>query len=59
MDNFETQDSRALLSHTCCSIEPGIYLPDFGVRSEVDLLILDNTIEVTGAPVQEEIIALL
>lgn len=59
MDNFETQDERILLPNTCCSIEPGIYLPTFGVRSEVNLLILEHDAEVTGIPAQEEISALL
>ncbi|HEX6479844.1 MAG TPA: M24 family metallopeptidase [Ktedonobacteraceae bacterium] len=59
IDNFETQDERILLSSTCCSIEPGIYLPEFGVRSEVDLLIHEHDAEVTGTPIQEEIVALL
>lgn len=58
-DNFETQDDRVLLTHTCCSIEPGIYLPEFGVRSEVNILIQERDVEVTGVPVQEEIVALL
>ena len=59
IDNFETQDERILLPSTCCSIEPGIYLPEFGVRSEVDLLIHERDAEVTGIPIQEEIVALL
>jgi Xaa-Pro dipeptidase len=59
VDNYETQDMRALLTNTCCSIEPGIYLPEFGVRSEVDLLILEKDAEVTGVPAQEAIVALL
>ncbi|GAC1430685.1 MAG: M24 family metallopeptidase [Ktedonobacteraceae bacterium] len=59
IDNFETQDERVLLTHTCCSIEPGIYLPEFGVRSEIDLLIHAHDAEVTGIPAQEEIVALL
>ena len=58
-DNFETQDTRRLLPRTCCSIEPGIYLPEFGIRSEVDLLIFDQDLEVTGVPAQEEITPLL
>ncbi len=58
-DNFETQDDRVLLPFTCCSIEPGIYLPEFGIRSEVDLLILEQDAEVTGVPVQERIVPLL
>lgn len=59
VDNFETQDERALLPNTCCSIEPGIYLPEFGVRSEVNLLILEDDAEVTGVPAQMEITPLL
>jgi Xaa-Pro dipeptidase len=59
IDNFETQDERILLPATCCSIEPGIYLPEFGIRSEVDLLIHEQDAEVTGLPVQEEIVALM
>ena len=59
LDNFETQDNRLLLSSTCCSMEPGIYLPEFGIRSEVNLLIHENDVEVTGTPVQEEIVALM
>lgn len=59
IDNFETQDERALLPFTCNSIEPGIYLLEFGMRSEVDLLILEGDVEVTGVPVQQEIVPLL
>jgi Xaa-Pro dipeptidase len=59
LDNFETQDARALLPDTCCSVEPGIYLPEFGIRSEVNLLIHENDVEVTGGPIQQEIVPLL
>ena len=59
LDNFETQDERVLLPQTCCSMEPGIYLPEFGVRSEVNLLIHERDVEVTGVPMQEEIVALM
>lgn len=59
IDNFETQDQRMLLPNTCCSIEPGIYLPEFGIRSEVNIIVHEHDVEVTGVPVQEEIIALL
>ncbi len=59
LDNFETQDARALLPNTCCSVEPGIYLPEFGMRSEVNLLIHENDAEVTGGPIQQEIVPLL
>lgn len=59
IDNFETQDVRALLPQTLNSIEPGIYLPDFGIRSEVDLLVFERDVEVTGVPAQHEIFPLL
>lgn len=59
MDNYETRDERILLPSTCCSIEPGIYLPEFGIRSEVNILIHEHDVEVTGVPVQEEIVALM
>jgi Xaa-Pro aminopeptidase len=58
-DNYETQDTRLLLPSTCCSIEPGIYLPEFGVRTEVDLLVFEHDAEVTGVPVQDAIVPLL
>jgi Xaa-Pro dipeptidase len=59
LDNLETHDERFLLADTCCSLEPGIYLPEFGVRSEVNLLIHERELEITGLPMQEEIVALL
>ncbi|WP_052890885.1 M24 family metallopeptidase [Thermogemmatispora carboxidivorans] len=59
LDNLETHDERRLLPGTCCSLEPGIYLPDFGVRSEINLLIHEREVEVTGVPMQHEIVPLL
>ena len=58
MDGLETHDSRHLIPGTCNSIEPGIYLPGFGMRSEVNVYIAAGEARVTGA-VQEEILALL
>jgi Xaa-Pro dipeptidase len=58
MDGLETHDMRHLIPHTCNSIEPGIYLPEFGVRSEVNVYIGDGEARVTGA-IQKEILALL
>jgi Xaa-Pro dipeptidase len=49
IDNLETREDRLLLPSTCFSIEPGIYLPEFGVRSEVNVFIDSNrTVHVTG-----------
>jgi Xaa-Pro aminopeptidase len=58
MDGLETHDSRHLIPHTCNSVEPGIYLPEFGMRSEVNVYIDEREARVTGA-VQKEILALL
>jgi Xaa-Pro aminopeptidase len=58
MDGLETRDERHLIPRTCNSIEPGIYLPEFGIRTEVDVYVDENEARVTGA-VQTEILALL
>jgi Xaa-Pro aminopeptidase len=58
MDGWETYDERHLISHTCNSVEPGIYLPEFGIRSEVNVYVDEKEARVTG-PVQREILALL
>jgi Xaa-Pro dipeptidase len=58
MDGLETHDVRRLIPKTCNSIEPGIYLPEFGVRSEVNVYVGEREARVTGA-IQKEILALL
>jgi len=58
MDGLETHDVRHLIPGTCNSVEPGIYLPEFGIRSEVNVYIGEKEARVTGA-VQKELLALL
>jgi len=58
MDGFETHDSRHLIPGTCNSVEPGIYLPEFGMRSEVNVYVGNGEARITGA-VQKEVLALL
>jgi len=58
MDDLETHDVRRLIPGTCFSVEPGIYLPDFGIRSEVNIYVAQSHAEVTG-PSQTEILELL
>jgi Xaa-Pro dipeptidase len=58
MDGLETRDVRRLIPRTCTSVEPGIYLPEFGIRSEVNVYIGEREARVTGAE-QKEILALL
>jgi Xaa-Pro dipeptidase len=55
MDDLEVHDERQILANSCFSIEPGIYLPEFGVRSEVNMLIRQHAAEVTGK-IQREIV---
>lgn len=55
LDNLETHDERLILPNTCFSVEPGIYLPEFGVRSEVNMLTAPGKAWVTGA-VQRELV---
>jgi Xaa-Pro aminopeptidase len=55
MDNLETKDEREIIPNTLFSIEPGIYLPEFGVRAEIDMLIRNGDAEVTGR-IQNEIV---
>ena len=62
LDNLETRDARALISGVCFSIEPGIYLSDFGVRTEIDVLLAGpgrDGVKVTTAPVQNLVLPLL
>jgi Xaa-Pro aminopeptidase len=59
MDDLETHDTRLVLPRTCFSVEPGIYLPEFGVRSEVNVYVgADRTVHVTGG-LQTEVLAVL
>jgi len=55
LDNLETHDERLLLPNTCFSVEPGIYLPEFGVRSEVNMLTAPGKAWVTGR-IQTELV---
>jgi tRNA G18 (ribose-2'-O)-methylase SpoU/Xaa-Pro aminopeptidase len=58
MDNLETHEERLVLRRTCFSIEPGIYLPDFGVRSEVNVFIdSGGQVHVTGGVLQRSVLA--
>jgi Xaa-Pro aminopeptidase len=55
LDNLETHDVRRLLPNTCFSVEPGIYLPEFGVRSEIDMMTAPGKAWVTGK-IQRELV---
>ena len=62
LDNLETQDARLLIPGICFSIEPGIYLTDFGVRTEIDVYLAGegrDGVVLTTAPVQNQVLPLL
>ena len=55
LDGFETHDTRRIIPGICFSIEPGIYLPEFGVRSEIDVFMSADG-PYTSPPVQHEVV---
>jgi Xaa-Pro aminopeptidase len=57
IDNLETRDQRRIIPGVCFSIEPGVYLPEFGVRSEIDMYVGEGRAEVTG-DIQRELLLL-
>jgi len=62
LDNLETRDERVLIEGICFSIEPGIYLNDFGVRTEIDVFLVGSGrdgVILTTSPVQNQVLPLL
>lgn len=55
MDNLETHDERRILPGALFSVEPGIYLSDFGIRSEVNVFVRRDSASVTGE-IQRELV---
>jgi len=55
MDDLEVHDERRILPNSIFSIEPGIYFPEFGVRSEINMLVRSGQAEVTGR-IQNEVV---
>jgi Xaa-Pro aminopeptidase len=58
MDDYETHDDRRLLPGTGFTIEPGLYFDDFGIRSEINMLVREHDAVVTG-PLQADIVSLV
>jgi Xaa-Pro dipeptidase len=55
MDNLESHDERRIIPFTCFSVEPGVYLPEFGIRSEVNVFVGEREAGVTGRK-QEDLV---
>jgi Xaa-Pro aminopeptidase len=58
LDSVEFPDPRRLIEGSCFSVEPGVYLPGFGIRCEVNVLIRGGTAVVTGGGPQSELLKL-
>jgi Xaa-Pro dipeptidase len=58
MDDYETHDDRRLLPGTGFTIEPGVYFPDFGIRTEINMIVRRRSADVSG-PLQSAILALV
>ena len=58
MDDYETHDDRRLLPGTAFTIEPGVYFQDFGIRTEINMIVRAGSADVSG-PLQSAILALV
>lgn len=58
LDGYETRDTRRIIPGVCFSVEPGIYLPEFGVRSEIDVYMSAQG-PYPSSPVQREVVTLV
>lgn len=54
LDNLETHDTRTMLPGIGFTVEPGIYLPNFGVRNEINVYVDPNRGPVITSCVQDE-----
>ncbi|MBN9057777.1 MAG: M24 family metallopeptidase, partial [Rhizobiales bacterium] len=59
LDNLETHDTRRILPRTGFSIEPAIYLPEFGVRLEINVFLDPVAGPSVTTPTQNEIVRLV
>jgi len=59
LDHLETIDDRHIIPGTAFTIEPGVYLPEFGIRSEINLFVRPHEAVVTGPPIQTALLPLL
>ena len=55
MDDYETHDDRRLITGTGFTIEPGVYLPEFGIRSEINVVVGPMSADATG-PCQRQVV---
>jgi Xaa-Pro aminopeptidase len=58
LDSVEFPDTRIIPEGACFSIEPGVYLTEFGMRTEIDCWIRDGKLVVTGRERQRALLLL-
>ena len=58
LDSVEFPDNRVIPEGACFSIEPGVYLPEFGMRTEIDCVIRGGKLEVSGEERQRALLHL-
>ena len=56
LDDFETHDTRDLRPGIAVTVEPGVYLDDLGVRSELNLVLEENGPRVTTGEQRELVV---
>jgi Xaa-Pro aminopeptidase len=56
LDGFETRDTRKIIPGLGFTVEPGIYLPELGVRLEVDVYVDPVRGPIVTTPPQREIV---
>ena len=47
LDGWETHDTRQVIPGVAVTIEPGVYLPEFGMRSEINVYVENSGPRVT------------
>jgi Xaa-Pro dipeptidase len=59
IDNLETHDERLIIPDIAFTVEPGIYMQPFGMRTEIDVYVGERKAEVTTVPVQKFVVPLI
>jgi Xaa-Pro aminopeptidase len=59
LDSVEFPDRRVLPEGACFSIEPGVYLSEFGMRTEIDCVINGGKLQITGGERRQQTLLLL
>ena len=56
LDTVEFPDPRPLLDGSCFSIEPGVYLREYGMRSEINAYVQDGQLVISGGAPQQALL---